>query len=220
MMGVFMKNQLAVLEKELQILKNKADIEGILLIGSVAYGTASESSDLDLIVICSEDRFLSKYTDEILVEIHFNKFSTLVKKLKANPIEVYKYLYSKIIMDNGKSAKLISMANNIYCNYSTPSNEKESICYWLLSTKIKLKSAIYSNDNEKASYLISTNTWKVLEGVWAKNNKPMPPSSLVFEKHGELKAIPFDGWFDRMLLGDCLKRAVAMIDIIDWICAE
>lgn len=215
-----MKNQLAVLEKELQILRKRADIEGILLIGSVAYGTASETSDLDLIVICSEDKFSSKYTDEILVEIHFNKYSTLLKKLKANPVEIYKYLYSKIIVDNGKSAKLISMANSIYCNYSTPINEIENIVYWLLSTKIKLQSAINSNDTEKVSYLISTNTWKILEGVWAKNNKPMPPSSLAFEKHSELKCIPFDGWFDRLLLGDCLQKAVAMIDIINWICIE
>lgn len=213
-----MKKQLDILEKELQILKKNEKVEAVLLIGSVAYGTATDDSDLDLIVISNEDRFESKYVENILVEIHFHKYSTLVKCLDNNPNEVYKYLFSKIIFDNGQLENLIAKAKEIYNSYCIPEKEKEDICYWLTATKIKLLSAINSNDEMKISYLLSTNTWKVLEGVWAKNNKPMPPSSIAFVKNGELTCVPCDDWLSKLLVGDNLSRANAMIGIIDWIC--
>ncbi len=59
---------------------------------------------------------------------------------------------------------------------------------------------------------------KVLEGVFALNNKPMPPSSLVFHKHDILNVIPAGNWFEELFVGDLISRANAMIDIIDWIC--
>lgn len=213
-----MKKQLAVLEKEIEILKQNKKAEAVLLTGSVAYGTATDDSDLDLIVISNENRFVSKYTDGILVEIHFNKFDTLIKRLESNPSEVYKYLYSKVIFDNGSLAKLMSRANEVYDSYSASKKDMESISYWLSSTKIKLIAAINSNDEMKISYLLSTNTWKVLEGVWARNDKPMPPSGLAFAKHAELKYIPYDKWFNGLLMGNCISRAKAMLDIIDWVC--
>ena len=215
-----MKKQLDILEKELQTLKKNEKVEAVLLIGSVAYGTATDDSDLDLIVISNEDRFESKYIENILVEIHFHKYSTLVKHLNNNPNEVYKYLYSKIVFDNGQLKKLIAKAKEIYNSYCTPNKEKEDICYWLSATKIKLLSAINSNDEMKVSYLLSTNTWKVLEGVWAKNNKPMPPSSIAFVKNNELSCVPCDNWLSELLVGDNLSRANYMIDTIDWICGR
>lgn len=215
-----MKKQLDVLDKEIEVLKDNKKVEAVLLTGSVAYGATVEDSDLDLIVIADEDRFVSKYTDGVLVEIHFHKYSTLVKNLESNSTDVYNYLYSKIIFDNGKLEKLIAKAKAICNNYCTPAKEKEDIGYWLLSTKIKLTSAINSKDETKISYLISTNTWKVLEGVWAVNNKPMPPSSLAFAKYYDLKYIPFDNWFNDLLIGDGIPRARAMIKIIDWICKD
>lgn len=218
-MGLFMKKQLDVLEKEIHILKENEKVEAVLLIGSVAYGVAADNSDLDLIIITNENKFVSEYVDGILVEKHFCKYSTLLKGLENNPIDIYKYLYSKIIFDyNGKFDKLITKSKEIYNNYITPQKEMDDICYWLSSTKIKLLSAINSNDKVKISYLISTNTWKVLEGVWAKNNKPMPPSSIAFVKYSELTFYPLDNWFSELLVGDNLLRANAMLRIIDWIC--
>ena len=67
------------------------------------------------------------------------------------------------------------------------------------------------------SYLLSTNSWKVLEGIWAKNNKPMPPSSIAFLKYDNLKIIPYDNWFNDLFCGDCRAKANNMIKIIDWI---
>lgn len=214
-----MIKQLDILEKETEKFKENEKVKAVLLIGSVAYGMANDNSDLDLIVISNEDKFVSEYVEGILVEKHFSKYSTLLKRLENNPIDVYKYLYSKIIFDdNGKLEILTAKAKEIYKHYITPQKEMDDICYWLSSTKIKLLSAINSNDEMKISYLISTNTWIVLEGVWAKNNKPMPPSSIAFAKHNELTYVPFANWFIELLVGDNLSRANAMIKIINWIC--
>ena len=213
-----MKKHLDILESEVKKLKQNKNVKGVLLIGSVAYGMATDNSDLDLIVISNENKFVSEYVDGILVEKHFGKYSILLKRLENNPVEVYKYLFSKIIFDNGELNKLTAKAKEIYNSYCTPDKEKEEICYWLSATKIKLLSAINSNDEMKVSYLLSTNTWKVLEGVWTKNNKPMPPSSIAFVKNNELTCVPCDNWFNKLLVGDNLSRANYMIDTIDWIC--
>lgn len=212
-----MKKQLEILNNEVNILKQNKSIHGVMLMGSVAYGTATDNSDLDILVLCDKDEFVRKYVDDILVEIHFQKYKTMRKKLESNPIEVYKYIYSKIIFDDGKLAQLLTDANEIYNNYQTPAKEKENIIYWLLSTKSKLLSSIKTNDTMRISYLVTTNTWKVLEGVWAINDKPIPPSSLSFNTYNTLQ-IPLTNWFEDLFVEDILIRANTMIKLIDIIC--
>ena len=216
---VLMKKHLEILNNEVELLKKNKKIHSIILTGSVAYDMANEDSDLDLLVLCDKDYFENKYIDNVLVEIHFQKYQTLKKKLKTNPMEVYKYLYSKIIFDNGEYTKLYTIAKELYDNYKTPDKEKENISYWLSSTKSKLKSALNRNDFTRVSYLVATNTWKLLEGIYAINNKPIPPSSLVFNKHQAL-FLPIDNWFEKLFDEDTLTRANTMVEIIDIICTK
>lgn len=215
-----MEKQLEILKTLIEELRLDKNITGIMLMGSVAYENAGEDSDLDMLVLCNEDKFVSKYIENVLVEIHFQKYNTMLKKLESNSIEVYKYIYSKILFDDGKLNKLYFKANEIYDNYRIPIDEFNDIKYWLSSTKIKLISAIKNNDIEKASYIISTNSWKLLEGIWAANNKPMPPSSLAFNKYDVLKHIPSENWFNNLFVGDIISRSKTFINIIDWICKQ
>lgn len=211
-----MEKQLLVLDKEIELLKKDTSVKGIMLIGSVSYGTANKYSDLDLIVLCDKDEFYTKEVDRITVELHYSKYETLLRKLESNPIEVYKYLYSKIILDNGSLKSLIEKAKKIYQNYQTPIKEKENIKYWLKATKIKLISALEKKDELKLSYLLSTNTWKLLEGLFAINNKPMPPSSLTYYLSKDMH-IELDDWFTKLLIGNVLDKTDSMIKLIDFI---
>ena len=214
-----MKNHLRILDQEADKLRQDSTVAAILLTGSVAYGKATDRSDLDIIILCDRDCFESEYIDSILVEKHFHKFETLKCALDKNAAEVYKYLYSKIIVDNaGDLNTLISKAKDIYSTYLTPEKEYDGICYWLSTTKIKLLASLDNKDEKRLSYLLSTNTWKVLEGVWAKNNKPMPPSSFAYTKHDELTDVPWVNWFDDLLMGNVGSRANAMLKLIAWIC--
>lgn len=212
-----MKHQLEVLDKVVNVLKQDKTTHSIVLMGSVAYGMATDYSDLDILVLCDKDDFITKDVDDVVVEIHYHKYNTMNQILESNPMDVYKYIYSKTIFDDGKFAKLYDKATKMYDNYITPKNEKEDIKYWLSSTKIKLLSAIASEDYIKASYLLATNTWKVLEGVWAINNKPMPPSSIAYNTYGRLE-FPLENWFKDLVAGDVLSKADTMIKIIEIIC--
>ncbi|MGN0521864.1 MAG: nucleotidyltransferase domain-containing protein [Eubacterium sp.] len=161
-----MKKQLEIFNKEVTSLKAQSDVKGILLTGSVAYATATENSDLDIIILCNRNEFISKYIDGILVEEHFHTFDNMNKSLDNNPSDVYKYLYSKTAFDDGRLTEIINKAHQIFNNYKTTEKNMNEIKYWLSATKIKLNSAIIENDLLKISYLLSTNSWEVLKGVW------------------------------------------------------
>ena len=185
--------------------------------GSLAYEKATEYSDIDLIVLSNKNEFLSRRVEGILIEEHFHIYEKLVDGLDKNPVEVYKYIYSKILFDDGRLADLIKKAQFLYDHYKTPMEEKEKINYWLTTVKDKLKGAIYNNDSLKTSYLLSTSSWEVLKGVWAVNDKPMPPSSIAFVFNHSLAVVPFDKWFESLFDKDINSRAESMIRIIDWI---
>lgn len=214
-----MKKHIELLNQLVEKQKADKSNTSMILTGSVAYGAATEDSDLDIIVICDRDQFVSENMDGILVEIHYNKFETLNQRLEKNPMEIYKYLFSRVIFDDGLANQLIIKAREEYSSYIVPAADKESIRYWLSATKAKLQASINSKDMLRVSYLVSTNTWKVLEGVWAINNKPMPPSSLAFHKRDAVN-ISFDNWFEGLFIGDVLSRANMMIYLIDIICGQ
>ena len=95
--------------------------------------------------------------------------------------------------------------------------EQNEISYWLKSVKLKLEAAFSNQDLLLISYLVSINTWKVLEGIWAVNQKPIPPASSLYRRYKELELIPSQNWFEGLLIGDSEHRGQIMIESIDWI---
>lgn len=171
-----MRKQLEILHYLILEFKKDTSIDAVLLNGSVAYGTATDLSDLDIIVLGKRNDFVSQLIDGVLVEIHYTTFDKAIGKLKTMPMEIYKYLDAKIEYDNGKAQEIIIYAENILEHYCVSKKEQSDICYWLKSTKLKLESAFSKQDVLLISYLVTTNTWKVLEGIWAVNKMPIPPS--------------------------------------------
>ncbi|GFI71320.1 hypothetical protein IMSAG250_00515 [Clostridiales bacterium] len=191
-----------------------------MLNGSVAAGTATELSDLDMIVLCNEIKFVSEVIDDVLVEIHYITYDKAIKRLNNYPMEVYKYLDAKIAYDNGKLKEIITCAENIFYHYCVSEKEKREIVYWLNSIRLKLNSAFSKQDILLISYLVSTNLWKVLEGIWALNQKPVPPSSSLYRRYRDLNFIPCPDWFDSLLMGDIESKGRMMMYSIDWILNE
>lgn len=212
-----MLKQLVIFHKLVDEFKKDSTIDGVLLNGSVALGTATESSDLDMIVLGQRDGFVSQVIDGVLVEIHYTTFESAIHKLKGNPMEVYKYLDAKIEYDNGNLREIMAHAENTFKNYHVPEKDRKEITYWLKSLKPKLESALLKQDKLLISYLVSINTWKVLEGVWAVNQKPVPPSSSLYRRYNALELTPCYHWFEGLLLGDPENRGRMMKDCIDWI---
>lgn len=215
-----MRKQLEIFHHLVLEFQKDASIDAVLLNGSVAYGTATDLSDLDMIVLGKRNDFVSQFIDGVLVEIHYTTFDKAICKLKSNPMEIYKYLDAKIEYDHGKAQELIRYAETVLEHYCVSKKEQSEICYWLKSTRLKLESAFSKQDVLLISYLVATNTWKVLEGVWAVNKMPIPPSSSLYRRYLKLKFIPFQNWFEKLLTGSAENRGSTMIEIIDWILKE
>ncbi len=215
-----MLKQSEIFNKLVLELKKDIAVEGVLLNGSVAAGTATELSDLDMIVLCNEIKFVSEVIDDVLVEIHYITYDKAIKRLNNYPMEVYKYLDAKIAYDNGKLKEIITCAENIFYHYCVSEKEKREIVYWLNSIRLKLNSAFSKQDILLISYLVSTNLWKVLEGIWALNQKPVPPSSSLYRRYRDLNFIPCPDWFDSLLMGDIESKGRMMMYSIDWILNE
>lgn len=198
-------------------LKKDHTNHGILLTGSVASKFATEYSDLDIVVLSEKPRFESMKIDNVAVEILYIMYESEIEKIRTTPMTVYRYLNAKIGYDNGQLREIINFAKNTYENYSIPDKESATICYWLNTTKSKIKSAIAQNDELLESFLISTNIWKLLEGIWAVNKKPMPPSSTVYRNYCYLKQTPYEEWFSEMFSENINIRTTAMLTNIDWV---
>jgi predicted nucleotidyltransferase len=195
------------------------DLQGILLMGSVACGCATAGSDLDIMVLCDEDKFEVRNVDDIMVEIIFTTFHRRVELLENNAMEVYHFLHSKILYDMGKLTELMNLAQYKYEHYIPSGHYLQSINHWLESTRLKLMSSLIEKDDTKIAFYASTNAWKVLEGIWLINHKPIPPSSSVLRFRMELTIIPDENWFEKLFTRDRID-AQYMLRIIDWILAH
>jgi Nucleotidyltransferase domain. len=208
--------QLDIFDRIQQKLKSDKSVTGIMLMGSVAHGDALSGSDLDIMVLCDENCFKTEVIEGILVEYIFTSYDCRLQKLMNSDIEVYHFLDSKIPYDAaGKLKDLQNAANEIYSKYKTSPETKKQISHWLLSTKTKLESAINSNDLLKQRYIVSTNSWKIIEAIWAVNNKPTPPQSSVIRHMNDLDLVPFPNWFAKLF--DETPKADTMLEIIRWV---
>ncbi|MEZ2650237.1 nucleotidyltransferase domain-containing protein, partial [Bacillus wiedmannii] len=158
-------------------------ITGCMLIGSVARGDAYPDSDLDFYVLLEDGqnkKFHSETREEILVEYKYADVNQILENFKNNPMELYSFLEGETLFDkSGELKKLKEIATYEFENYRVSSDKVKGISHWLRSSLIKIQSALKAHDELKASYIVHTSTWTLLEGIWAINNKPTPPAGSV-----------------------------------------
>jgi len=204
---------LDVLRQQVAQWRNDPAVQGVLLNGSWAAGCAAPQSDLDLLVLCDENRFAAEWVSGVLVETHYYTAQTARETLERKPMEVYRYLGAKVQFDRGQLAQLIALAEQMYCNYRTPVHECQRLAHWMTTAELKLCAALENNNTLLASYIASTNAWPLLEAVWAINNRPMPPQSTAFRLWDELELAPFSQWFEMIFSHD----TQAILDCITWV---
>jgi len=213
----------ALLQEILDDASQQHDIIGILLTGSVARGDALPGSDLDLHILLtpgSNRSFSAEWRQGILVERDYAEVSKALNKLDSNPMEVYPYLDGRILFDpQGALADLTEQARQRFAAYRVPNDERREIAHWLLSARIKLTAALAANNTLKAAYLSSTVSWPLLQGLWAANEKPVPPNGSVWVHLKDLSRGPqnVEEQLKQFLLDEPLSRAHAAISLINWI---
>lgn len=210
------------IEQIAENLKQDPKVCGILLTGSHARGEATSGSDIDFWVLLRdvlERRFRAEAIGEHWVELHFRNFSQAKAKMQQNPIELYSHLDGKILYDpDYQLGQLLEFAQQQFENYQQPETERKDLTYWLATAQRKLKAALEQSDTVRMGYLASTNSWKILEGLWAANHKPMPPSGSIGYHLGKLE-LPFDSSEVAHLLFDAPTetRAKTALDLIAWV---
>ena len=205
----------------IESLRCMPGVRGVALTGSWATGCAAEGSDVDLLVLCGENRFEASHEQGILIEISCTTYERALEKLCKSPMEPYRWLEAKILFDDDGLAELIRAARDAYESYRTPAGERCRLAHWLRSLELKLSSA--GNDanalcagHMKERYLAATNAWILLEAVWAANNRPMPPTATAYRLYPQLGQVLFPGWFEALFHEDNAKRLEATRQIIAW----
>jgi hypothetical protein len=212
-----------LLQEIIDEASQQPDIIGILLTGSVARGDALPGSDLDLRFLLtpgSSRPFSTEWRQGILVERGYADISKARRKLESNPMEIYGYLDGHILFDpQGVLADLREQARQRFAAYRVPDDERREIAHWLLSSRIKLTAALAARDTLKAAYLASTVSWQLLQGLWAANEKPVPPNGSVWVHLKDLSRGPQDveEQLKQFLLDEPLSRAQIAINLINWI---
>ncbi|HDR7641717.1 MULTISPECIES: nucleotidyltransferase domain-containing protein [Bacillus] len=198
-------------------------ITGCMLIGSVARGDAYPDSDLDFYVLLEDGqnkKFHSETREEILVEYKYADVNQILENFKNNPMELYSFLEGETLFDkSGELKKLKEIATYEFENYRVSSDKVKGISHWLRSSLIKIQSALKAHDELKASYIVHTSTWTLLEGIWAINNKPTPPAGSVLRYIQVLpnKPIHLEALLHKLFLGDTKERIESAIMLMEWV---
>ena len=155
-----------------------------------------------------------------MVEYKCADVNQILVNFKNNPMELYSFLEGEILFDkSGDLKKLKGIAISEFENYRVSSDKVKGIFHWLHSSFIKIQSALKANDELKASYIVHTSTWTLLEGIWAINNKPVPPAGSVLKYIKTLSIVPvnFEDYINRLFLGDTKDRIKAAMELIEWV---
>lgn len=217
------ENHKELVRKTLNEYIVRNELSGLMLIGSVARGDACPESDLDFYILLEGGQkkdFHSEMRDDILIEYKYVDFNQVQLKFNNNPMELYSFLEGKILFDNnGELKRLKEIAQHKYENYSVSTDKVKSISHWLNSSRIKIQTTLKINDELKASYIVHTSMWTLLEGIWAINNKPAPPAGSVLRYIQALPIRPtnFDEFLNKVFLGDTTERISSAIFLIEWV---
>ena len=202
---------------------HQKDILGILLMGSVARGDALPRSDLDLCFIVapgSNRKTEPEFRQGILLECSYIDMVQAQAKLETNPMRIYAYLDGRILFDpQGLLIQLKEQAEKCFETYQYTQQEREGIAYWLQSALLKMNVAQNAEALLKAAFVATTTSWEILVGLWAVNNKPMPPNSSVWFHLKDLSNVPPDceETLKRLFCEETHIRVHIAIDLIDWI---
>ena len=104
-------------------------------------------------------------------------------------------------------------ANCPLLSYQTPVAERLALQHWLSTALIKLDLA---TDDLYTAFLINTTLWKLAEGICAVNNRPVPPSTLMWELLPTLPQQPQD-WLKPLLTGKTKPRLNAFRLACEWV---
>ncbi|GHO46774.1 nucleotidyltransferase domain-containing protein [Ktedonospora formicarum] len=212
-----------LIQELVEELSRQEEVIGILLTGSVARGDALLGSDLDMRFILTpgtKREFHRELRQGILIEQGYADVALAQSELEANPMEVYAYLDGRILLDpHGVLADLREQAQRRFETYQISEPEKEKIISWLESAHFKIRVAENGNQLLKAAFVTGTVSWQIIEGLWAANNRPLPPNGSIWSHVKDLSQGPVDieERLECLFCGETRKRVRVALELLEWI---
>ena len=215
-MGYREKGRMEIVE-----LDRDERVTGVLLAGSLARGDALPGSDVDLVVLVADGvptEFRAERRDGTLIERSYQNEAVAREQLAAQPMRVYTCLDGRILRDDtGGLLRLTAQARGQLATYRTSPKEREDLAYWLRSAQDKIHAALAAGDVLRAAYWTSTTSWKLLEGLWAAHDRPMPPGGSVWAHLDDLRSLTPElvRHLHVLFLGEAAARSAAMVTLVD-----
>ena len=213
------------LERILKDLVHEYSADGqnkaLLLTGSVARGDASPLSDVDLIAVRDDaPGFTERTIDGILIEIKAASLEAFRQKMSADAMNVYQFLDATALFDRDECLRTLKAhATDILARYEPP---RAAILKWLTSADQKMRAATEAERTDAAAFLLATNTWELLTGLYAINRRPVPPSTNALRLLPTLPKLPegFREEWNELLLAPMQERIKAWQSLCQYVVIE
>lgn len=74
----------------------------------------------------------------------------------------------------------------------------------------------------KAAYVAGTSSWQIMEGLWAANDRPVPPNSSVRPHLRDLSKGPpeIERRYRDLFLAGASRRVEVALELIDWVLVQ
>lgn len=202
-------------------LSGRPDVLAVMIAGSVARREHVESSDVDLLVVTSEDADLTggerHLVNGLLVEwIARTEQEWLSRFDRPKTSWLYAFLDARTLTDSGAAARLQAAAQSMLHEYRPNPELNRVLATWLWHGQAKLDRARVSSDPRVRGYCASLFVETVIDGLYAVHNVPLPAGARLLSY---LYLVPLTEdereLLDVVLIGDVKSRFESICTLVD-----
>lgn len=211
-----------VIEGLVEEARRDPAVSGLLLTGSIARQDALPGTDIDVRCFRRSERlptFSREFREELLVERTCTDEGSALSAMSEKPMHVYAHLDGRILYDaDGTLRRLQIEADRLFRDYRVPKQVKIDLAEDLWHVEAKVRVGFEAGDLLRSVYCLSTSSWRLIEGLWAANDLPVPPNSSVWPHLRDLQE-PEDvcSLFERLFMGEPRERAEAGLYLVSWV---
>lgn len=201
-------------------MAERSDVLAVMVAGSVARGEHVTSSDVDLLIVTSEDSELAtaerSLVEGLLVEWIARPEAVWLSRFdRPKTSWLYAFLDARIVSDSGPAARLHAAARELLSTYRASAELRELLATWLWHGQAKLDRARLTGDLKVRGYWAALFVETVMDGLYAVHDVPLPAGARRLEY---LQLVPLtSGESDlltAMLTGDTETRFEATCALV------
>jgi len=201
-------------------LAERDDVLSVLLSGSVGRGEHVATSDIDLLVVTTQDSSLElgprQLVNGLLVEwIARPEAQWRARFDRPKTSWLYSFLEAEVLMDSGPAGRLVEAARSVLMTYRTSAELRELLATNLWHGQAKLDRAQAAGTPWELGFWAALFVESVLDGLYAVHDVPLPAGA---RRLPYLHLVPLaedeTALIDAMLTGTSTERFEATRDLV------